>query len=242
MVNHKPLPEIPPPDINLTTLSVDARTHRSRLLSHFLSEIHEFGIETKRDVWVGVFEDVLDEMGTCLNEGRWLAEFRKTKEGRRERRRAEREAKMQHEAVKPKKLVKSQSAGSGTGTGASEATHEHKLSSTNSSDESRTTTSGSTKLVAKPTLVQAPEEKRLLLCVAPLGSRPTEDSGFALVNHDIPVGCTFVPGLFTFPGATVLYGNSEWTSKLLPQSYPTKLTISIQTHPTFLVVHSPFTT
>ena len=224
MVNHKPLPEIPSPTTNLTTLSVDARAHRSRLLYHFLSEIHEPGIESRRDAWVNVFEDVLDEMGVCLNEGRWLTEFRKIRDLKRERRRAEREketvAKMQREAMKPKKLpVKTQSgSGSatapGSGPSTSETNHEHKQSSTNFSDESRTTattTNSSANAAEKPP--PTPRAMCLLLGVAPLGSPPPEDRGFALISHELRVGCTFVSGLFSQSGTTILYGSSEWASE-----------------------------
>jgi 1-phosphatidylinositol-3-phosphate 5-kinase len=161
MVDYKPLPAIPPPNINLTTLSIDARGHRSRLLYHFLAETHDPEIDSKREAWVCVFEDVLDEMGSCLHKGGWLAEFRKTREARR---RLERQKERQQlDAVKPKKLVKTQS-------GSGDTTHLSR--------------------------VDTPLEKRLLLSVAPLGSRiplPTEDSGFAFVHDIIRVGCTFVP-------------------------------------------------
>jgi 1-phosphatidylinositol-3-phosphate 5-kinase len=219
MVDHKPLPSIPnsgavTSNNGLTTLSIDARAHRSRLLHHFLSEIHEPGIESNHDTLVTVFEGVLDEMGTCISKGEWLAAFRKTREVNRHRRRneKEKEAKTQPGAVVPKKVVKTHS---GSGSGASSDTS-HELAQS-ASDESRTS-NGFTSSTSPQPLV----EKQLLLCVAPFGSRistPAEVNGFALIYHERrgDIGCTFVPGKFFISDTenmTVLYGDKDWIGKL----------------------------
>ena len=69
MVN-KPLPALPSP--SLTTLSVDARNHRARLIQHFFSDIHEPRIESKRDKWLHALEEALDDLSQHFSRGDWL--------------------------------------------------------------------------------------------------------------------------------------------------------------------------
>ena len=71
---NKPLPALPSP--SLTTLSVDARNHRSRLIQHFFSDIHELRIESRRDKWLNALEEVLDDLSLHFSRGDWLSRIR----------------------------------------------------------------------------------------------------------------------------------------------------------------------
>jgi 1-phosphatidylinositol-3-phosphate 5-kinase len=222
MVDQKPLPALPP---NPTILSIDANAHRRRLIRHLLSDIHEPGIESKRDGWTSVLEEVLDELGTCLDRSNWLSGIMKARRLRRDaiqRERAEKDAKPP-DVAKPKKLIKTHSS-----SGESHASTDRDPKEVQSSEGSHK--AGSSKELPSgplPTLLN-PVGKQLLLCVAPLGSRlptPTEDSGFAIVPAEI--NCTFVDGTFTLPDVEnmmVLYGNKEWIRQQ-PLSLPPPLFI-----------------
>ncbi|KAG6899412.1 hypothetical protein C0995_006024, partial [Termitomyces sp. Mi166 len=71
----KPLPALPQ-----TSLSLPALQHRGRLIRIFLSEIAGTSIESKREAWVCVIEEVLDEMGRAMEQGWWLEGLRKARE------------------------------------------------------------------------------------------------------------------------------------------------------------------
>jgi 1-phosphatidylinositol-3-phosphate 5-kinase len=257
MVDHKPLPSIPN-GVGVTNgngLSIGARAHRSRLLHHLLSEIHEPGIENKHDALVTVFERALDGIGTCMNKGEWLATFRKTKEVDRRRRRnlKEKEAGTQPGlgTVAPKKVVKTHS-GSGSGT-PSETSHELAQSIRHSCNESRNngTSGGSTSSRSNLTSLTL-VEKRFLLCVTPFRGRistPTEVNVFTLIHHERDVECTFVPGKFPVSDTedvTVLYGDKDWIGKLSSLRYATRHDKLVFQFPsirhTSWEVHSPSTT
>ncbi|RDB21822.1 hypothetical protein Hypma_010794 [Hypsizygus marmoreus] len=202
MVDHKPLPAIPT-SASLTTLSVDARQHRGRLIRHFLSEVHEFGINSRREGWAYVIEEALDELGQYLGKGDGLEGIRKSKEAQRNTRKRERDAERElqvQETVKSKKLPKAPS----------NETPKH-------SSDGKVLTEGAShtsKDLPPHPLSTTASGKLLLLSVAPLGSRtpvPTEDSGFDVVPANI--GCTFIPGTYTFQDTdlpTVLFGRGEW--------------------------------
>lgn len=69
---NKPLPAIPSPA--LTTLSVDARNHRARLIQHFFQDIQ---IESRRDGWLHAFEVALDDLSQHFSRGDWLSSIRR---------------------------------------------------------------------------------------------------------------------------------------------------------------------
>ena len=73
MANDKPLPEPPTQTIGPTTLSIDARLHRARLLRHIFEDIEESGVQSKKDGWVYAFEEVLDELAVAIHTGGWIA-------------------------------------------------------------------------------------------------------------------------------------------------------------------------
>lgn len=73
MAISKPLPAIPKLAIGATTLSVGARAHRSRLIRHILSQTQEPGIESRRDGWAYVLEEVLDDLGDAMARGEWFS-------------------------------------------------------------------------------------------------------------------------------------------------------------------------
>ena len=72
---NKPLPALPSPA--LTTLSVDARNHRTRLIQHFFSDIHEPRIESRRDKWLHALEEALDDLSLHFSRGDWLSSIRR---------------------------------------------------------------------------------------------------------------------------------------------------------------------
>ncbi|KAF8196934.1 hypothetical protein BJ912DRAFT_1079956 [Pholiota molesta] len=71
MADLKPLPALPS-----SLLSVEAQNHRACLIKHFLSEIHEHGIDSRRGGWLYVFEEVLDNLSQQFIRGDWLASIR----------------------------------------------------------------------------------------------------------------------------------------------------------------------
>ncbi|KAF8063215.1 hypothetical protein FPV67DRAFT_1505586 [Lyophyllum atratum] len=197
MVAQKPLPALP----QLAELSINARQHRARLIRQFLSDVHESGIETRREEWVDVFEEVLDELGMCLTKGRWLDGVRKWREQQRKARKREREVEgesRRQDTVKAKKQVKTQDKGE----------------TVKQAESAPSSARSSIELPPMALVAPKPDEQRFLLCVAPPGTRtPTEDSGFDVVSRN--VGCTFTPGMYAHSDAedlTILFGDKESSS------------------------------
>lgn len=62
-----------------TTLSIDARLHRARLLRHIFEDVEEPGIQNKKDGWVYAFEEVLDELAGAIDGGGWIAALREAR-------------------------------------------------------------------------------------------------------------------------------------------------------------------
>lgn len=91
MNDQKPLPQLPKePFPGSGLLSVDARTHRARLIRHFLTDVQDPDIETRRDGWVFVLEEALDDFGRQLNQSNWLesmkhAQVQRMRQGLNER-------------------------------------------------------------------------------------------------------------------------------------------------------------
>ena len=79
-MDNKPLPALPSPA--LTTLSVEARNHRALLIRHFLSDIPEPRIESRRDGWSYALEQALDDLSEHFNRGDWLSSIRRGRESK----------------------------------------------------------------------------------------------------------------------------------------------------------------
>ncbi|KAG5651993.1 hypothetical protein H0H81_006675 [Sphagnurus paluster] len=190
MTDHKPLPALPVP----AALSIDARRHRARLIHQFLSGTTEIGVQSRKEGWVYVLEEVLDELGRSLHQGKWLEGVRRWREQQRDTRK---QALSRQETVKAKK---SEKIVEGEGDAAASQSEQGSL---NSSKE----------LPSKPVVTPKAGAKHLLLCVAPPGSRnplPSEDSGFDIVPANI--GCTFLPGTYALQHGdtrTVLFGAGD---------------------------------
>ena len=178
---NKPLPALPDP--SLTTLSVEARHHRAQLIQHFFSDIHEPRIESRRDAWLQVLEEALDDLSVHVSRGDWLSGI---KRGR--------------ELLKQRPL-------SIDGT-ANEGQHDKPLPESPGEPLRKLRL-----LITRSASPSAePWGARLVLCLSPSRDRvppiPTEDDGF----DDIPanVGCTFSGNSFTLEqdgfDSTILYG------------------------------------
>lgn len=186
MADLKPLPALPS-----SLLSVEAQTHRASLIKHFLSDIHEHGIESRRGGWLYVFEEVLDELSQQFIRGDWLASIKRTKEAHKSHNRPRDAQEQTKEETRTEKPLPPKP--------------EPPLQQLR-------------KLAARP--VPPNREQRLghlVLCVAPHGSRlplPAEDSGFDVVP--VNIGCEFSPGTFALQeqgheelDGPVLYGLSD---------------------------------
>lgn len=79
MANNKPLPEPPALAIGPTTLSIEARLHRARLLRHLFEDIEEPGVKSKKDGWVYALEEALDELAGAVNSGGWMASLKEAR-------------------------------------------------------------------------------------------------------------------------------------------------------------------
>ncbi|KAF9456920.1 hypothetical protein BDZ94DRAFT_1326638 [Collybia nuda] len=203
MVDNKPLPPVP---INLTTLTIDARAHRARLIRHLLSEACDPGLESRREGWAAVLEEALDELGRRVSKDDWLNGIRKARQARRVTRQRQKgfgeTAKLQ-DAAQAKNAKRQGDEGV-----------ESIEPSKDGSFEVLPAVENPRQSLSKPT--QLKNERHVLLCVTPLGSRlpvPSEDSGFDLVPANI--GCTFASGTFSlqdteYESNTILYGNSQW--------------------------------
>ncbi|KNZ81184.1 1-phosphatidylinositol-3-phosphate 5-kinase FAB1 [Termitomyces sp. J132] len=191
MVDYKPLPALPAQ----VTLYLDARQHRGQLIRAFISEIHDPLIESRREAWVYVFEEALDELGKALSQGKWLEGVRRAKEQKREaqRKEKERDELRRQETVKTKK----------------------KHSAKAGEDAEDTKHNGEVLSVECPPSAAMPLAgvKHLFLCVAPPSSQvplPSEDSGFDMIPSNI--GCSFTAGTYALQDTetpTILFGRNE---------------------------------
>ena len=77
-MSTKPLPALPV----ASSLSVEALSHRNHLIKHFLLDIEEPGIEDRRDGWLDVMEEVLDNVSVECSRGDWLANLLRQQECR----------------------------------------------------------------------------------------------------------------------------------------------------------------
>jgi 1-phosphatidylinositol-3-phosphate 5-kinase len=186
MVNQKPLPALPAAG----ALSIESRNHRGRLIRHFLADIHEPGIESRREGWAYVFEEVMDDLSERMDSGEWLSSIKRGRMVKRNSKNsnASKEPEPGKENIEEKKDAK--------------PLPEPPLKVLRS-------------LAARPPLPPGePRVGHLALCLAPHGSRiplPTEDSGFDIVPANI--GCVFSAGSFALqeptteqPDGSILFG------------------------------------
>jgi len=184
MVNQKPLPALPA----ASALSIESRNHRGHLIRHFLADIHEPGIESRRDGWAYVFEEAMDDLGERMDSGHWLSSI---KRGKMIQRNSKKKTNASPEPGKEKK----------------EDSQERNDAKPLPESPLKVLRS----LASRPPLPPGePRVGHLALCLAPHGSRiplPTEDSGFDVVPANI--GCVFSPGSFALqepPEGSILYG------------------------------------
>ena len=176
---NKPLPALPSP--TLTTLSVDARNHRARLIQHFFSDIHEPRIESRRDKWLHVLEEALDDLSLHFSRGDWLSSIRRG-------RGLKQTTILSHAAV----------------TDHEEGQHDKPLPE--SPDEPLKKLRLLITRSAPPHT--EPRGGHLVLCLSPHHPVPSEGTGFTIFPADI--GCNFSGGSFSLQqdesDSTVLYG------------------------------------
>ncbi|TFK37716.1 hypothetical protein BDQ12DRAFT_684579 [Crucibulum laeve] len=204
MADHKPLPAIPSGS-TFSTLSVEARGHRSRLIRHILSETQEPGIDHRRDGWAYALEEALDEMGQAMSREEWLDGIHRGREVRRLTRQEQKE--------NVQDTVKGMSV-QAEGPTVAETTLE--LSQLQAKPPGEDSVKQLRALTSRPPLPsEKPNPSHLLLCASPYGRRAplsANDSGFDMVPANI--GCVFASGIFAFPhegdDSAILYGLREW--------------------------------
>lgn len=218
----KPLPAIPKLAIGATTLSVGARAHRSRLIRHILSQTQEPGVESRRDGWAYVLEEVLDDLGDAIARGAWFSGVKQRRALKRARleKKAQEEKKDAESKRKTAEKSKDKKDASATST-VIEAVEVVKPAAASQSpvDILKDIRSLASNRVLPESTGSPPSY--LVLCVAPHGSRPplpAEDSGFDVVPANI--GCSFSAGTYSLHvtdwdelTTTVLYGLREWEGK-----------------------------
>ncbi|KAH9475049.1 1-phosphatidylinositol 3-phosphate 5-kinase FAB1 [Psilocybe cubensis] len=209
MSQHKPLPDLPPN----YALSVESRNHRAGLIRHFLEDIHEPGIEARRDGWVCVFEEALDEMSEEIERENWLAAVKRGKQ-------------LKKSLGKPSsssKTIRATPVRAPPEAAKDSSKEDTTAGSQTSKDDTNILASTSTgpspfqrlfDLNSRPHIPAGKHRPgHLLLCLSPHGRRlplPTEDSGFDVLPANI--GCTFSPATFTLKKTetesetTILYG------------------------------------
>ncbi|KAF8968465.1 hypothetical protein BDZ97DRAFT_1902851 [Flammula alnicola] len=198
MANQKPLPELPT-SLPLPTLSVEAQNHRARLIKHFLTDIHEPGIENRLDGWVYVLEEALDALGQQFSQGDWLSSIKRRRELRIH-----------------KQLPRTQRDDGKKSDATAETTHSRDDKPLPAKPEAPVSPLKQLRTIAARPAVPQGQQRigHLLLCVSPHGSQiplPTEDSGFDILPANI--GCVFSAGSFALQDrgqdeldGTVLYG------------------------------------
>jgi 1-phosphatidylinositol-3-phosphate 5-kinase len=200
----KPLPALPQQS-NVCALSVDARTHRARLIRHFFAEIADSETLARPDGWISAIEEALDALSQCLVSGEWL-------KGIRQRREAAHRAQLSStlQTDKDKEFSRAQSPSPSKTPQAPVEPEKTKI------QELLKQLRGHIVHSTGPTSDNSPFH--LLLCLAPCGVRvhdpvPTDGP----VSATASIGCSFVPSKFLLPPGdtestetSVLYGLHEW--------------------------------
>lgn len=222
MATSKPLPALPRLAIGATTLSVGARAHRSRLIRHILSQTQEPGVESRRDGWAYVLEEVLDDLGDATVRGEWFSGVKQRRVLKRARleKKAHAEKKDTESERKTTEKSKDKKEGSATSTviKATEVVNPAAAAQSPVDILKDIRSLASNRVLPEST---GSPPSYLVLCVAPHGSRtplPAEDSGFDIVPANI--GCSFFTGTYSLHvtdsdelTTTVLYGLREWEGK-----------------------------
>ncbi|KAF8900880.1 hypothetical protein CPB84DRAFT_1747322 [Gymnopilus junonius] len=197
---RKPLPALPNPSPNPTlqsTLSLDARDHRGRLIRYFLADAivseheherdHDVGGRRDLEGWAWVVEEALDGMGYALGREGWLGRVRRGEEIAlkvSDRSRQEEKGKgKEKERKKTERFAAEQAA------------------------PRRTRVASETPAHPRCASCQRRKGGHLVLCIAPHGSPtalPTEDSGFDIVPANI--ACVFTPGSFVLQSEVFCLG------------------------------------
>ncbi|KAF8625461.1 hypothetical protein AX17_006862 [Amanita inopinata Kibby_2008] len=205
---HKPLPDTPI-HAHITSLSTEARSHRSRFIRHALSEIEDAALERRYDDWIHAMEDALDDISQCATRENWLSAFRWKREAERKQSQMSTDSDMVPLRCK-KEVIPSSSKASN----ASESRIHRRVEKSDSTH----VLAQLQKFVSLPSLpTPNPVVKHLVLCVAPYGTHINVPLEGGLHYPSSHVGCVFMPGAFSFaqdtaaPGS-VIYGLSGWDS------------------------------
>ena len=179
---NKPLPTLPSPA--LTTLSVEARNHRARLIQHFFSDIHEPRIDSRRDAWLHALEEALDDLSLHFSRGDWLSSIRRGRESKQRT--------LSSHAVTPAANLNEGQQDKPLPESPDEPLKKLRL------------------LITRPTPPSAePRGGHLVLCLSPhRGPIRAEGTGFHIIPANI--GCIFSGGSFSLhqdeSDSTILYG------------------------------------
>ncbi|KAI0738229.1 hypothetical protein C8Q80DRAFT_1292532 [Daedaleopsis nitida] len=233
--HEKPLPNLPSNSDTRArkvswnlTLTVNARAHLQRFIARALDEEPDV---RDREAWAERLEASLDELGSSVSRGGWLAGFRRARHLRRrqyeeeEKRRAEERAKVEKEQ---EELARSSRAKGRSKLKQSVVDDKHVEDSPND-DRRNASLEQLRELTFKPYIpTPKPSVKHLVLSVVGAPSaEPTEDMGFKLVRSG--VHCSFMTGEFVLPQAVsghesidgvILYGLDNWDECLLASEDP----------------------
>ncbi|KAL0948446.1 hypothetical protein HGRIS_011019 [Hohenbuehelia grisea] len=249
---EKPLPGLPSNAPTPTTLSIQARRHRLRFIRQVLNEDSAqsaFG-DDARDAWAHALEDALDELSTSITRGGWLSGIRRARAARSAKllssvaaanaldinkeltdTKATKETKETKE-VKASKEAKEVKGSKDVKDGSSKAVEQGVPESGGLGEPSAMTLRRIKDLVAQ-SIPPGPKgvPKRLLLCLAPLGSRisvPKQQVAFP-----DSISCLFTAGTFTLPDEdldeqgsqqALLFGVDQWDAGILsPEDGPARL-------------------
>lgn len=222
MATHKPLPALPPPP--LTTLSIDARAHRARLIRHLLSELPDPVIQARHEGWAFAIEEALDALSSSLAHNDWLAGIRRRRESNH---RVKLDTALAERTPKPETKKLQDTAPKESRTQSPPPVIAPQPQIVDDVTTSRTRTQEvlhQLRAYVSRTNVPTTEQQgfHILLCLAPHGARvhfPGEDHGLSEIPANI--GCAFVPSKFLLPPdvdqieTAVLYGMQEWNGQSL---------------------------
>ncbi|KAI0071370.1 hypothetical protein K474DRAFT_1669074 [Panus rudis PR-1116 ss-1] len=236
----KPLPDVPATSrhapaklrisssVNLTTLSVEGRSHLRRFLLQALEE--ERAQLPEYEKWVDPIESGLRALGESIALGGWLAGFRRA---------------LAMKKMKEREKYKRAASAESVSRGKDDKTAEKGRHRRNSEEQDRPALQGKRttgqlllapppgpeeeirqaafqnlkSLAARPVIpVPKPSAKHLVLTVSPFGTYdPSLESDYEVVQANYR--CTFSPGVYSFPtsypelqahDASILYGLEEW--------------------------------
>lgn len=187
-MDDKPLPVLPAGS-KLVILSVEARNHRAALIGHFLKDLHEPGIENRRDGWQTVFENVLDDLAKHIDSADWLNGIKRGAEFK----------KLARSTKVGQTTPKSEHLGEAVVDNFERETGD--INQANNRPDQRLPLQQLRMLTAAPPPPPGQAHvSHLVLCMKPHGIQSlsvTEELGFTIVPAN--VGCTFSVGNFILP-------------------------------------------